>query len=109
MRLPVCLASPSAMSRAVNVLPPPAGPKQASFKAAFSGVGLVKADILHLGNVGLARKLAPRRSGCPWVGHCALVRANCPRSVFSKRDSLPFTLISRRIAEYRVAAGVLPP
>src|SRR5262245_20797176 len=36
-------------------------------------------------------------------------RLNLPRSVFLKRLSLPFGFSSRRMAEYKVAAGVLPP
>ena len=35
--------------------------------------------------------------------------ANLPRSVFLKRESLPFVLISRVRALYKVAEGVLPP
>ena len=35
--------------------------------------------------------------------------AKCPRSVFTKRDSSPLVVISRRIAAYKVACGVLPP
>src|SRR5450755_103601 len=33
---------------------------------------------------------------------------NFPFSVFSNRDSFPFVVISRRMALYRVAAGVCP-
>src|SRR5690606_27455491 len=39
----------------------------------------------------------------------AALAANRPRSVFTKRASFPFSLISRRIALYSVACGVLPP
>src|SRR5688500_74130 len=35
--------------------------------------------------------------------------AKCPRSVFLNRASFPLALISRRMAEYKVACGVLPP
>ena len=36
-------------------------------------------------------------------------RANLPRWVFTKRASAPLAATSRSIAEYNVAAGVLPP
>src|SRR4051812_24391704 len=35
--------------------------------------------------------------------------ANKPRSAFWNRDSLPLVAISREMAAWRVAAGVLPP
>src|SRR5690606_4913170 len=43
------------------------------------------------------------------MGTSYLVRVNRPRSALAKRASLPFTLISRRMAAYSVAWGVLPP
>ena len=38
-----------------------------------------------------------------------LVAMNLPRSVFLNRASLPLVWSSRKIDEYSVAAGVLPP
>ncbi len=38
-----------------------------------------------------------------------LLRVNCPRSVLMNRDSEPLPAISRRMALYKVAWGVLPP
>jgi hypothetical protein len=37
------------------------------------------------------------------------VRANLPRSALTKRLCVPLVVISRAMAEYNVAAGVLPP
>jgi hypothetical protein len=42
-----------------------------------------------------------------WSLHALSV--NVPRSAFLKRESAPLTWISRKIAEYNVAQGVLPP
>jgi hypothetical protein len=62
----------------------------------------------------LANKKRPRTRGL--VGETvakgrydALPIENLPRSVFLNRASLPFVLSSLIIAEYNVAAGVLPP
>ena len=41
------------------------------------------------------------------LGYLAL--ANLPRSLLVNLESLALVVISRRIAEYSVAAGVLPP
>lgn len=42
------------------------------------------------------------------LAYTALARANLPRWAFTKRLTLPLTAISRAMAEYKVAAGVLP-
>jgi hypothetical protein len=41
--------------------------------------------------------------------YAAPLRANLPRAAFTKRLSAPLAVISRAMAEYNVAAGVLPP
>ena len=50
--------------------------------------------------------------GASWRGpggRGAYFAANFPRSVFLNRESFPLAASSRIMAEYRVAAGVLPP
>jgi len=42
------------------------------------------------------------------TGYLATLLANLPRSVFLNRESLALVPISRRMAAYSVAAGVLP-
>ena len=41
--------------------------------------------------------------------YTVLTKANLPRSALTKRLLVPLVVISRAIAEYSVAAGVLPP
>jgi hypothetical protein len=66
------------------------------------------------GNCGHQRQNAPTCDawGVVWPSSGLDVYpliAKFPRSVFLNRDSFPFTEISRIIAEYKVAWGVLPP
>src|ERR1700722_15937697 len=74
MRLPVCRASPSAMSNAEKVFPLPAGPKTPILSAALSGCGLVKDGMLVscIGmSVGNTRGLTSRPH---WLGWCCCLR-----------------------------------
>ena len=71
-------------------------------------VGKRRVPPVRLATSAIKREQAPTlgpggRSGL-WLA--AQARANFPRSVFVKRASLPFVLVSLRMAEYKVAAGV---
>src|SRR3712207_542519 len=72
----------------------------------FSAICLPKADN---GERQRPPSRGPRGESRPRWSISVYTRWNLPRSAFLNRASLPFTEISRMIAEYRVAAGVLPP
>ena len=104
---------PSARKSAVKLLPLPAGPYKPSFSAALSSCGFWKEGMVR----DLSRsRWRGKKAGChargPQVrcvgvsGYC--LRANLPRSVLTNRASAPLVASSRSMAEYNVAAGVLP-
>src|SRR5271163_4767914 len=85
----------------VDVLPLPAGPYRAIFSAALSACGFWKVVmVVILSGVGYLWK------DRPYVGGR---RVNRPGAALMKRDWSPLVSISRWIALYSVAAGVLPP